>query len=99
MGFSIGGFVTVLVGTVVSSLQTIALGLAGFADLGLLYHGAQQLLDNARSCPSSFGTVGGVAAVAIVVAALNSMSSFSGRSLSAVGTGMFLAGFLLYIAV
>ncbi|WP_434523219.1 M23 family metallopeptidase [Halorubrum sp. AS12] len=98
-GFSIGGFVTVLAVFVVPSLQTITFILAGLVGLGLLYHGGQNLMGSDRSQSGSFGTVGGVAVAALVVTVLNSMNSFLESSSSALGTGMFLTGFLLYIAV
>ncbi|OLZ39323.1 hypothetical protein A6E15_18185 [Natrinema saccharevitans] len=97
IGFSIGGFVTVLAGFVVPSLQTTAL--AGLASFGLLYHGVRKLMDSSRSRSDSFGTVGGVAVTAIVVTVLNPVSLFPEASSSVLGTGVFLTGFLLCIAV
>jgi murein DD-endopeptidase MepM/ murein hydrolase activator NlpD len=98
-GLSVGGFVTVLAGFVVPSLQTIALGLAGLAGLGLAYQVGRHILEDDRVRPGSFGTVGGVAVAAAVVAAADASNVFPELGSSQVGPGVFVTGFLLYIAV
>lgn len=94
-GLAVGGFVTVLAGFVVSSLSTIALGLAGLAGLALAYQGGRRLLGDDRLRPGSFGTIGGVGVAAALVSAFASMrlDSFT------VGAGLFVTGFVLYVAV
>ncbi|SFS92168.1 M23 family metallopeptidase [Halostagnicola kamekurae] len=99
IGFSIGGFVTVLAGFVVPSLQTIALALAGLTGLGLVYQAGRGLVDGGRVQFGSFSTVGGVGMTAAVVSAVDVLDMLPELGASPVGTGVFLTGFLLYIAV
>jgi hypothetical protein len=98
-GFSIGGFVTVLAGFVVPSLQTIALALAGLAGLGLVYQVGRNRIDGDQVRFGSFGTVYGVGVAAALVGAFDALDMVPGFGSSGVGTGMFVTGFLLYIAV
>jgi murein DD-endopeptidase MepM/ murein hydrolase activator NlpD len=64
-GFSISGFVTVLAGFVVPSLQTIALALAGLAGLGLVYQFGRGLPGGDRVRLGSLGTVCGIGVAAV----------------------------------
>jgi len=99
IGFSIGGFVTVLSGFVLPSLQTVALTLAGFAGFGLLYRAGRGFVDGDRLQFESFSTVGGVGMAAALVGAIGVSNTLPKLDSSGIGTGMFLTGFLLYIAV
>jgi murein DD-endopeptidase MepM/ murein hydrolase activator NlpD len=98
-GLSVGGFVTVLAGFVVSSVQTIALGLAGIAGLALASQVGRRLLDGDGVRSGSLGTTGGVGSAAVVVGAVGSSAAFPALDPSTVGVGVFVAGFLLYVAV
>jgi len=98
-GFSIGGFVTVLAGFVVPSLQTTALALAGLASLGLVSQVWRTLADGDRVRFGSFGTICGVGVAAALVGAFATLDTLPALDSSGVGTGMFVTGFLLYIAV
>jgi murein DD-endopeptidase MepM/ murein hydrolase activator NlpD len=97
-GLSVGGLLTVGAGFVAASLQTVAVVLAGLVGLGLAYLVATALFDD-RLRPGSVGTVGGVGVAAALVGGFDSLSGLPGLSSSAVGTGLFLAGVLLYVAV
>lgn len=99
IGFSIGGFVTVLAGVVVPSLQTIALALAGLAGLGIIYRTGRGLVDSDRSESGSFSTACGVGVAAVLVGAFGVSNALVELSASGVGAGLFVTGFLLYIAV
>jgi murein DD-endopeptidase MepM/ murein hydrolase activator NlpD len=98
-GFSISGFVTVLAGFVVPSLQTIALALAGLAGLGLVYQFGRGLVNGDRVRFGSLGTVCGVGVAAALVGAFAALDILPALESSGIGTGMFVTGFLLYITV
>ncbi|ELY77208.1 M23 family metallopeptidase [Natrinema gari] len=98
-GVSIGGFVTVLGGLVVPSLQTIALALAGLAGLGLVYQAGQNLVDGTRVRLGALGTVCGVGVASALVGAFAAQDILTTLDSSGIGTGMFVTGFLFYIAV
>ncbi|WP_115891562.1 MULTISPECIES: M23 family metallopeptidase [Haloferax] len=98
-GVSIGGFVTVLAGVVVPSLQTTALALAGLAGLGLVYQAGRTLVDGTRVRLGVLGTVCGVGVASALVGVFAAQERLPTRDSSGVGTGVFAAGFLLYIAV
>nr|WP_240452093.1 M23 family metallopeptidase [Halostella salina] len=98
-GVSIGGFVTVLAGFVVPSLQTIALALAGLAGLGLVYQVGRGLVNGDRVCLRSLGTVCGVGVAAALTGGFAALDILPALDSSGIGTGMFVTGFLLYIAV
>ncbi|WP_144906614.1 peptidoglycan DD-metalloendopeptidase family protein [Halobellus captivus] len=99
IGFSIGGFVTVLAGAIAPSLQTVALALAALAGLGLFYQVGRDLIDGNRIGFGSLGTVCGVGVASALVGAFAAQDIFTTLDSSGVGTGMFVTGFLLYIAV
>ncbi|GAA0682118.1 hypothetical protein GCM10009020_34090 [Natronoarchaeum mannanilyticum] len=98
-GVSIGGFVTVLAGFVVPSLQTIAPALAGLAGLGLVYQVGQGLVNGDRVRLESLETVCGVGVAAALVGVFVALDTLPALDSYRVGTGMFVTGFLLYIAV
>lgn len=98
-GLSIGGFLTVLIGFVVSPLMTVTLLLTGISGLALAYQVARQLLDGAHRHLESFATTGGLVLATVLVGILASSNIFSISSSSTVGAGMFMIGFLLYIVV
>lgn len=98
-GLAVGGFVTVLAGFVVSSLLTIALVLAGFAALALAYQVGRQLSGGDRVSLESFDTVGGVGVAAALVGTFGSSNVLPALDSFTAGAGMFVTGFLLYVAV
>jgi len=98
-GLAVGGFATVLAGFVVSSLSTIALGLAGLAGLVLAYQIGGKLLNGDRTRRGSLGTIGGVGVAAALVGVFGAVNMLSEFGSVAIGAGLFVTGFVLYIAV
>ena len=98
-GLSIGGFVTILTGIVVSSLQTIALALAGLAGLGLVYQVWRHVVEGDRVRFDSVGTICGVGVAAALVGGFVALDALPELASSGFGTGLFVTGFILYIAV
>lgn len=96
-GFSVGGFLTVLAGAVTPSLSAIAAVVAAAAGVGLAFHVGRRLLAGDRDRAGSRWLVAGVAAAAGVVGAVAAPGTPVVRP-SALGTGVFLAGFLAYAA-
>lgn len=98
-GFSTAGFITVLAGFVVPSLQLIVLALAGLAGLGLVYQFGLGLVNGDRVRFGPLGTVCGVVVAAVLVGAFSALDILPAFELSGIGTGIFVTGFLLYITV
>lgn len=98
-GFSIGGFITVLAGFVVPSLQATALVLAGLGGLGLLYQVGQDFTDSDQIRFGSLGMVCGVGVAAMLVGTFATLDMLPELDSSGIGTGIFVIGFLLYIAI
>lgn len=98
-GLSVGGFTTVLTGFVEPSLRIISLVLVGLVGLGLFYQGIQHLLDDNQVRLGSLGTVGGVGLAAALVGVLSTSNMLPELGSSAIGTGLFMTGFLLYVAI
>jgi len=98
-GLAVGGFATVLAGFVVSSLSTIALGLAGFAGLGIAYLIGSKLFNGDRTRPGTLGTIGGVGVAAALVGVFGTVNMLPEFGSVAIGAGVFVTGFVLYIAV
>jgi murein DD-endopeptidase MepM/ murein hydrolase activator NlpD len=97
-GLAVGGFITVLAGFVVSSLSMIALGLAGLAGVLLAYHTVGVLLaDGVRR--GSLGMAIGLNLAATLAVGVETMHVATGLGPSALGAGVFMMGFVLYIAV
>lgn len=97
-GLAVGGLITVLVGFVVSSGTTIALGLAGLAGLGLAYQGGREMLDDGHVRIGAFGMSIGVGIAAALIGA-GTVTVRPATGPITVGLGVFLAGFLLYLGV
>ena len=98
-GLAIGGLLTVLVGFVVSSLPTIAFGLAGLTGLVFAYHALKVLSGDNSVRLGSFATAVGLGVAAAMVGAFGSLALLPEVDASTVGVGVFMAGFALYIAV
>ncbi|MDB2262133.1 hypothetical protein PM035_14220 [Halorubrum ezzemoulense] len=98
-GFSIAGFIIVLAGFVVPSLQMIVLVLAGLAGLELVYQFGRSLVNGDRVRFGSLGTVCGVGVAAALVGAFAPLDILPAFESSRIGTGIFVTGFLLYIAI
>jgi hypothetical protein len=98
-GLAVGGFATVLAGFVVSSLSTIALGLAGLAGLALAYQSGGKLLNGDRIRPGSLGTIGGVGGATALVGVFGTVNILPEFGSVALGAGVFVLGSVLYIAV
>jgi hypothetical protein len=73
--------------------------LVGLVALGLLYQGIQHLLDDNQVRLGPLGTAGGVGLAATLVGVFSISTMLSELGSSAIGTGLFMTGFLLYIAI
>lgn len=98
-GLAVGGVVTVLAGVVGASVPTIALGLAGLAGLALAYLGGRALLVGDRVRLGSVAMVSGVGVAAALVGAFAASNLVPALGPSTVGAGVFMSGFLVYLAV
>jgi len=98
-GLAVGGFATVLAGFVVSSLSTIALGLAGLTGLVLAYQVRSKSLDGDRIRRGSLGTIGGVGVATALISVFGTVNMLPELGSVVVGAGVFVTGFVLYIAV
>jgi murein DD-endopeptidase MepM/ murein hydrolase activator NlpD len=98
-GIAVGGFITVLAGFVVSSLLTIALGLAGLALLMTAHQVGNKLFKNDQIHRGSLGTDDGVGVAAALIGGAGVMNPLPGLSPAAYGAGIFVTGFVIYLAV
>jgi hypothetical protein len=98
-GIAVGGFLTALAGFIISSLLTIAVGLAGLALLVTAHQVGNKLFGNDQMCRRTLGTDDGIGVAAALVGGAGILDPLPGLNPVAYGAIIFLIGFVLFVAV
>jgi murein DD-endopeptidase MepM/ murein hydrolase activator NlpD len=98
-GIAVGGFITFVAGFIISSLLTIALGVAGLALLTTAYHVKNNLFGGDRIRRRILGMDDGVGVAAALTGGAGIMNLLPGVSPVGYGAGLFLIGFVVYATV